>query len=516
MSNFLDLIDLASERVGGAVLASSDEFFAPKENLIKAGEAQWLADKYTDRGKWMDGWETRRRRTPGHDWVIVRLGLPGIIRGVVVDTRHFRGNYPDSCAIEVCSLPGSAGAAVVQSHRVRWRELLPDSKLEGHTKNKFEITTKDNERATHVRLRIFPDGGVARLRVYGEVMPDWDRMDFRGGVVDLAAMDNGGQIVGQSDMFFGHSQNLIMPGLPRDMSDGWETRRRRGPGHDWVILKLGAKGTIERAEVDTSYFIGNAPGSCTIEVCTTDRDLDFLTSEDCEWHTLLAETQLQPNTRHVFEGELHGTSAATHARLNVFPDGGVARLRLYGTTERSTGIRVGLARLNSLSSDAFQESMLACCGSGAWAQSMLQARPFADFSGLVRTADLAWGKLDKFDWLEAFAAHPRIGESKSGDDKFASWSRHEQSGVKDADPTIIDELNEANKDYYDRFGHNFVVYAAGRKAEDLLMLMRKRVSNDAGEELKHAAEEQRKITRLRLGKLLRSMTEAAGASDTGK
>ena len=175
MATFLDLVDLASENLGGAVLAASDEFFAPKENLIKAGEAQWIPDKYTDRGKWMDGWESRRRRGPGHDWVIIRLGLPGIVRGVVVDTRHFRGNYPESCSVDICSLPGNAGIDEVLDDYVPWQQVLGKSKLEGHSQNKFEISDDGagNHRATHLRLNIYPDGGVARLRVHGEVTPDW-------------------------------------------------------------------------------------------------------------------------------------------------------------------------------------------------------------------------------------------------------------------------------------------------------------------------------------------------------
>ncbi|MCG8425103.1 MAG: allantoicase [Proteobacteria bacterium] len=513
MSNFLDLVDLVSETVGGAVLAASDEFFAPKENLLKASEARWIADKYTDRGKWMDGWETRRRRSPGHDWVIVRLGLAGALRGVVIDTRHFRGNYPDSCSIDVCTLPGNPSTEELLTDGIPWREVLPQSKLDGHAKNKFEIDDPAgiNTRVTHLRLNVHPDGGVARLRVHGEVIPDWDYIDFRGGRIDLASIENGGRVLAQSDMFFGSSHNLIMPGPARDMSEGWDTRRRRGPGNDWAIIKLGARGTIDRLEVDTTHFVGNAPGSCSVESCTVPRDRDgdvgFLTSGYCNWKPFLPEVPLQPNSRQFFEQEIVGAEPVTHVRFNIYPDGGVARLRLYGTTQRSAGIRSALARLNASSDEEFETDMLACCGSSAWGQAMAEARPFADVASLVRTADQAWSKLDKFDWLEAFAAHPRIGESKEGGDRSISWSRNEQSGLANASDAELDRLAEANRSYYEQFGYTFIVYASGKSAAKMLSLLRERLDNDADEELKIAAEEQRKITRVRLGKLLRSKSD---------
>jgi allantoicase len=507
MSDFLELVDLAAEALGGTTLAASDEFFAPKENLLKAGDAQWIADKYTDRGKWMDGWETRRRRSPGHDWVIVRLGLPGIVRGIVVDTRHFRGNHPEACSIEVCSLAGTPSMDTLASDTIEWREVVPRTTLEPHTKNKLEVSF--GGRVTHLRMNIYPDGGVARLRVHGEVVPDWVRTDFRGGMVDLAGLDNGGLVLAASDMFFGHRQNLIMPGPARNMSEGWETRRRRGPGHDWAIVKLGARGLVERIEVDTTYFIGNAPASCSVEVCTTERDVDYLTGSECQWRPLLPEVPLQPNTRHLFEAEVQNAGQATHARLNIMPDGGVARLRLWGTTAQSLSIRGGLNRLNRLEREHAEKEMLACCGSSAWAQGMVDARPFADVAALVRSADQVWTKLDKFDWLEAFAAHPRIGDKPAGEDRAAAWSRNEQSSIGEAAAGAQKDLADMNQAYYERFGHNFIISAAGMSAGEVLAGLRRRLQNEPSLEIKIAAEEQRKITRLRLGKLLRALSEGA-------
>jgi allantoicase len=325
---FTELIDLASEKLGGAVLFANDDFFASKDNLIKLAAPIWIEGKYTDDGKWMDGWETRRRRSPRldekFDWCIVRLGMPGQIEGVVVDTSYFRGNYPSQCSIEICTADGNPGLDHLLGHQTEWSEILPLSDLRGDSKNKFLV--EHSGRATHLRFKIYPDGGVARLRVHGNVLPDWDALRMRDCEIDLAAAENGGDVLLASDMFFGHRQYLIMPGLARDMSDGWESQRRRGPGHDWCIVRLGTAGTITRAEVDTSYFKGNYPESCSLEGGVSDGGA----LESIEWRELLPPSKLQAHTKHIFAGELAPLGVITHVRFNIFPDGGVSRLRLFG------------------------------------------------------------------------------------------------------------------------------------------------------------------------------------------
>jgi allantoicase len=322
---FLDLVDLASERLRAAAVAANDEFFAAKENLIKAAPPVWREGEYNERGKWMDGWETRRRRDLGpgaHDWCLVRLGARGIPRGVDVHTAWFTGNYPESCAIDACDLPGNVTTeALIQT---AWREILPRRPLDGDAHNLVAI--EHGQPATHLRLRIYPDGGVARLRVYGEVIADWDRLRRRGDV-DLGAVEHGGTVVACSDMFYGSRHNLIMPGDATHMGDGWETKRRRRPGHEWTIVRLAAEGSIRRVEVDTRHFKGNAPGACSIDVVRHQSDQSV---ENAAWRELLPRTPLQPDTRHAFEDELTSAGEVTHARLNIFPDGGIARLRLYG------------------------------------------------------------------------------------------------------------------------------------------------------------------------------------------
>jgi allantoicase len=244
---------------------------------------------------------------------VVRLGAAGIVRGVDVETTHFKGNFPEACAIDVSDPPSA------------WREVLPATPLVGDSHNFFAIDGAP--RATHLRLRIFPDGGVARLRVYGEVVPDWQVLRRRGQI-DLAAVENGGTVVASSDMFFGSRHNLIMPGEARTMHEGWETKRRRGGGHDWTIVRLGAPGIVERVEVDTRRFIGNAPGACSLEACVT---VDgSVPGPDAVWRDLLVRTPLQPDRSHTFDIDRADSRSVTHVRFNIFPDGGVARLRLFG------------------------------------------------------------------------------------------------------------------------------------------------------------------------------------------
>jgi allantoicase len=311
---FLDLIDLASERLGAAAIDANDEFFAPKDCLVKPSPPEWREGVYTDRGKWMDGWETRRRRdvtSDSHDWCVIRLGVSGIVRGVDVETTHFKGNFPESCAIDL-------------GDESRWTEAVGRTPLVGHDHN--FITVRSAHPATHLRLRSYPDGGVARLRAYGDVVADWDRLRRRGDV-DLAAAEYGGLVVACSDMFFGSRHNLIMPGDATHMGDGWETKRRRGPGHDWTIIRLAAAGAIRRVEVDTRHFKGNAPGACSLEASAEG-------PETKAWRELLPRTALLAHARQTFEDEVRNVQDVTHVRFNIFPDGGVGRLRLFGVPKR--------------------------------------------------------------------------------------------------------------------------------------------------------------------------------------
>ncbi|MBA3578354.1 MAG: allantoicase [Gemmatimonadaceae bacterium] len=320
--DFTDLPDLAAARFGGEVVAANDDFFAPKESLVKAEKPEWREGVYTDRGKWMDGWETRRRRTPGHDWAIVRLGIEGIVRGVVIDTSYFTGNYPEHASIDACAMEDAVSGDRMARDDMPWQPLLTKSPLKGDAVNVFAV--EGRSRVSHLRLNIFPDGGVARLRVHGEVVPD-ERIFRQNAEADLAAMANGGFVVSCSDMHYGNRQNLIIPGRSTHMGDGWETKRRRGPGHDWSVIRLARRGEINRIELDTDHFKGNAPGSAMLECCDVGSSFD---PNSAHWNELLAQTPLEADAQHRWDG-LPGR-AATHVRLNIYPDGGVARLRLFG------------------------------------------------------------------------------------------------------------------------------------------------------------------------------------------
>lgn len=323
------LIDLAAARIGGVALIANDEFFAEKENLLQPGRGVFIPDKYTDHGKWMDGWETRRRRIPGHDWCVVQLGLRGILKQVDIDTNHFLGNHPPFASLDALCLTNEFPQGPTAVESLPWAQILAKSPLNPGSQNCFAISR--DQPATHVRLNIIPDGGVARLRVYGLVVPDWSKLK-PGELVDLAAVENGGVPLACSDMFFSSMNNLIMPGRSADMGDGWETKRRRGPGHDWIILKLGLPGAIQKIEVDTNHFKGNYPNTCALEGCDAPgASCADLTSPQTPWREILPKTKLQADTRHFFERELSPLPHCTHLRLNIYPDGGVSRLRVWGT-----------------------------------------------------------------------------------------------------------------------------------------------------------------------------------------
>jgi len=333
---FTKLTDLAAEKLGGKVLFTTDDFFAEVENLIKPTRGIFIADKYTTRGKWMDGWESRRKRTPGHDWAVIQLATPGKIVGFDIDTNFFLGNHPPHASIEAINI---VDAAILNNlhndeagwNQLSWKEILPTSNLDAGSQNFFDI--KSDEIFTHIRLHIYPDGGVARFRVYGEVFKNWDS-DSAEEETDLVAAINGGKAIACNDMFFSSMNNLILPYRGINMGDGWETKRNRTPGNrDWVILKLAKPGIIDRIVVDTAHFKGNYPDSCTIEFCNCKNDDDVINNR-VEWQLLLTSKKLTADAEHEIVEGINCPSAVTHVRLNIFPDGGISRLRLFGKIKK--------------------------------------------------------------------------------------------------------------------------------------------------------------------------------------
>jgi allantoicase len=339
MTEWTRLPDLASRRVGGGVVWANDELFAERENLIRPSAAVFQPSTFGHKGQIYDGWETRRRREDGVDQAIVRLGLPGVVRGVVVDTAFFTGNYPPFASVQACAVEGYPSPAELAD--ADWAELVARSPLAGDTKNPFDVT--ESRRFTHVRLTIHPDGGVARLRVHGEPVADPRFVDLAS--LDLAALENGATISGCSNMFYSSPANLISPGFAAVMGEGWETSRRRDDGNDWVSVRLAGPGVVRLAELDTSHFKGNAPGWASLS--------------DGAGVPLLERVRLQPDTRHRFV--LRGDREVDEVRMDVYPDGGMARLRLYGALS-DTGRSAFVLRWFNLLPQSQAVAVLAAAG----------------------------------------------------------------------------------------------------------------------------------------------------------
>ncbi len=491
-----EMVELTALNLGCRVLEASDDFFAPKENLIKPEAPIFAPGKYTDLGKWMDGWESRRRRGPGYDWCILRLGVAGIPRRVNIDTAFFDGNHPESASLDGAWLPesGSLSEAV-------WTEILAPTPLGGNSPNTFDLS--GHQAFQLIRLNIYPDGGVARLRLYGEVVPDWDRLNADSeSEFNLAGLEHGARVIAASDMHFGSRQNLILPGRPPDMREGWETRRRRGPGYDWCVLRLACSGIASRIEVDTTHFKGNYPDSASVEGCLSAGREDDAPPTGAGWLPLVERTPLRADFRHYFDS--NSDQPVSHVRLNIHPDGGVSRLRVLGKPTSEGWKELGLKHLNALPGSVAASHLLLCCGSRRWAQSMVERRPFQDFSSLQAAADRCWKDLQRKDFLEAFGAHPKIGEQQADSQPASSsrgWSNQEQRGVGDASQAVKLKLKEGNQHYWDKFGYIFIVNATGKSAQEMLDILQQRLGNDPEKELETAAEQQRQITGLRLEKL---------------
>lgn len=316
-------LNLAQPRLGAEIVAVTDDFFGAAARLIEPAEPVFLPGKYDEHGKWMDGWESRRRRDGGHDICVVRLGWPAAVHGVDIDTRFFDGNQPLAASLEAATEADPAdldGAA--------WFALLPRTELGPNAQHRLEVESPRSVR--WLRLHIFPDGGVARLRVYGEARSD-DSAAVAGRL-DLAAAESGGSIVAASDEHFGAAAKLLLPGRGLDMGDGWETRRRRGPGFDWAIIALGRPGTIESVLLDTAHFKGNFPHQASLQGALASAAGDSLVAESADWPELLPRQFLRADSEHLYERELARLGPLSHLRLNIYPDGGVSRLRAFGRT----------------------------------------------------------------------------------------------------------------------------------------------------------------------------------------
>jgi allantoicase len=314
-------INLASAALGAKAISATDEFFGAKDRLLSDVAPVFIPGKYDDNGKWMDGWESRRRRGPGHDSCIVHLAAPGIVHVADIDTTHFTGNYPHAASIEGTLSEGDP------SDDAGWTEILAPHALEGNAQHLVEL--KQSGPWSHIRLNIFPDGGVARLKVYG--VPAAMPAPAGDGLIDLASALCGTRAVAWNDAHFGKPQHLLLPAAGTRMEDGWETRRRREPGNDWAIFALGHAGTIERVEIDTRQFKGNYPEQASLQAAyLPGMDDSAAVPLSLYWPILLQPRKLGPHQLHRFTKEVAALGQVTHVRFNIFPDGGVNRLRLFG------------------------------------------------------------------------------------------------------------------------------------------------------------------------------------------
>ncbi len=483
---FIGLVDLASAALGGRACLCSDDFFAPMGNLVEPAEAVCRPDFYTEQGKWMDGWESRRRRVPGHDWCIIELGVRGRVSGVDIDTSHFLGNHPPYASIDACTAPKGTSPLALRD-KVSWIRILPQAPLQAGSHNLFSVLKRGPW--THLRLNIYPDGGVARLRVFGTPRPE-----ERTGVADLAAALNGGQAIACSDMFFGDASNLLLPERAETMGGGWESRRRRGGGHDWAIIRLGRPGQLEFLELDTNHFKGNYPDRCSVEGIYW-RNAPILGLIDSpDWTEIMARTRMKPNRERRFPVTEAGPY--THLRLNLFPCGGISRFRAHGTRYEASTPDDSITAINDLASDQLFMNFHRCCGSKRWAEAMAAAHPFQSAAELFGVAEHIWWHLDEADWRKAFSKHAEIG-TDIGDTAVLF---QEQEG-DDAMETLT-ALASANELYRGQFGFNFIISESGLRVVDMLAALRSRMSNSPVNELRIAAAEQAKITRLRLERLL--------------
>ena len=320
-----NLTNLASPKIGTKIIEVSDDFFGKASRMLNDKDPVFIEDKYDEHGKWMDGWESKRRRVGGNDWAIIELGSPGIISEVDIDTSFFTGNFPPFASIE------GLYSDQEPDKNSDWITILSKSSLKGDASNKFKI--QSTAKVNYIRLQIYPDGGVARLRLFGEVKLNWDFYNNnKNNLIELSSLKLGGSIVAYNNAHYGDVSALLSDGRGKTMGDGWETRRRREPGHDWIIIKLATKGLIKKIEIDTAHFKGNYPDQASIQISNFDKekDLEEIINDSQNWKYILNKTKLQADKIHNYEIDEKLTQEVTHVRLNIYPDGGVSRLRIFG------------------------------------------------------------------------------------------------------------------------------------------------------------------------------------------
>ena len=316
------LIDLAQPRLGSKVIFKTDDFFASANRIIDPSPATFKEGLFDKNGKWMDGWESRRKRTSGHDFLIIKLGKPGSIIKVDVDTSHFNGNQPSMISLEGCYSKSR------NIKDLKWKTLIGEKKTKPNSHHIFSTSSKTV--FTHIKFNIFPDGGVARLRLYGSLSKENNK--FKNKTINLASLLNGASVIACNNEHFGKAENILAPGKAKNMGDGWETRRRRDKGFDWLILNPINGKKIDKIEISTHHFKGNFPSHCSLQAAfvPNKKSSSSIVKSSGKWKFLLHKVNLSANKAHIFKNILMKNDKINFIKINIFPDGGISRFRIYG------------------------------------------------------------------------------------------------------------------------------------------------------------------------------------------
>ena len=317
------MINLADPRIGSKIIFKTDDFFAAAHRILKTDIPVFKDGLFDKHGKWMDGWETRRRRSKGYDYLVLKLGKPGKIFDIDIDTSHFNGNQPTHASLEGCFSRSKP------NKKTKWTRLLGKKKLGPNKNHNFKSQNKST--FNYIRLNIFPDGGVARLILYGKI--EIDKKTINNKNINLTSVLNGASIVGCNNEHFGRAENIIAPGKGKNMGDGWETRRSRGKNFDWLIIKFGKPGLIKKLEIDTHHFKGNYPDSCSIQTAIINKDLsnNLIVKNSKNWKFILNKSKLSAHKKHVFKKFLIKRNKENYLKINIYPDGGISRIRAFGS-----------------------------------------------------------------------------------------------------------------------------------------------------------------------------------------
>ena len=319
-NNINNFVNLASPKLGTKVMSFSDDFFGKVSRMLNDKAPQFIEDKYDNHGKWMDGWESKRRRDGGHDWAIIKLGSPGKVYEIEIDTSFFTGNYPPFASIQ------GLYSEKKPDHNDDWKIILKKQKLQGDKVHNFKV---NSTKVNYIRFQIFPDGGIARLRLFGHVEIELEK--FKNKKIELSSLNLGGKIIAYNNAHYGDVSALLTSGRGKTMGDGWETRRRREPGNDWIIIKLAKSGIIEEIEIDTAHFKGNFPDKASISAAFFDEKekVSSIIKQNKNWKEILPPTKLKADKIHRFK-KIIRSDEVNYVKLNIFPDGGVSRFRVFG------------------------------------------------------------------------------------------------------------------------------------------------------------------------------------------